>query len=77
VLDAGTGKSIGTIAAMSGDVGLAHLRLGPALAAAEDRQALEVAGSSARVVPHRPSWWLPSWGREEGQSAPVATDGSL
>jgi hypothetical protein len=70
VVVAGTGDSVGTVRAVQGDLALVHVRLAPALQAAESQQPeqqLVVGGSSVGVRPWRPSWWPPEWGTEEQQ----------
>ncbi len=62
-----SGRSIGTIVAAEGDVGLAHLRLAPALAAAAGNSKLLAGTDGVQVVPVRPRWWPAEWGLEEGQ----------
>lgn len=67
VVQAG-GGSAGVLLATEGTLGLAHLKLGPALAAAAagGEGALHLAGDAgAWVRPVRPQWWPPEWGHEE------------
>ncbi|KAI8476257.1 MAG: hypothetical protein J3K34DRAFT_455826 [Monoraphidium minutum] len=70
------GGSAGMLLASEGHLGLAHLKLGPALAAAAAAgcgggAALHAAGDAAAGVrPVRPAWWPREWGHEE--EAPAA-----
>jgi hypothetical protein len=70
---AGGGGAAGVLLASEGDLGLAHLKLGPALAAAAagaGGAALHAAGDAAAGVrPARPAWWPVEWGHEEGGGA--------
>jgi len=68
------GGSAGVLLASEGTLGLAHLKLAPALAAAASSSGAPAAGGvlqvvgedGAWVVPVRPAWWPPEWGHEEG-----------
>ena len=70
----GGSGAVGTLLAAEGALGLAHLRLGPALMAAAGHGAELVlasgsgggGGGGVAVVPFRPAWWPPDWGHEEG-----------
>lgn len=64
----------GVLTGHAGDVGIAHIKLAPALAAAVaaagdgDGPRLQVQlpdGGVQAVVPERPGWWPAEWGREE------------
>jgi hypothetical protein len=52
-----------------GDIGMAYIKLAPALAAAAGQGAqLQVqleGGAVQQVVPQRPEWWPSEWGNEE------------
>lgn len=65
------GGSAGVLLAAEGALGLAHLKLAPALAAAAGGGArLHVAGDpGAGVRPVRPAWWPAEWGHEEEGAA--------
>ncbi len=58
-----------------GDIGIAYIKLAPALAAAQGTgpplQLQLDGGRVQQVVPQRPAWWPQDWGREEegGQAA--------
>jgi hypothetical protein len=70
VVLAGGGGSVGSVRAVEGDLALVHVRLGPALLAAESKQPeqrLVVGGSDVGVEPWRPRWWPAEWGSEEPQ----------
>lgn len=59
---------IGTLTGHVGDIGMAYIKLLPALAAAEGRSPplqLQLEGQQVSVVPLRPKWWPSDWGREE------------
>lgn len=63
--DRSAGKALGTVRALGNGVGLAHVRLGGALAAVDaGRTLMSESGVELRVW--RPDWWPESWGREEG-----------
>ena len=61
---AGAKKPAGKIIAVCGDVGLAHLRLAPALAVIAKGDTCTVEGTETKLVPIRPSWWPAEWGHE-------------
>ncbi|GBF96787.1 hypothetical protein Rsub_09643 [Raphidocelis subcapitata] len=78
----GSGGSAGTLLACEGSLGLAHLKLAPALAAAAAATghpggggaALGIAGQEgAWVRPVRPAWWPAEWGHEEDGAPPRPT----
>lgn len=66
IVQAGGGAA-GVLLAAEGTLGLAHLKLAPALAAAAGGGApLHFAGDAGgRVAPARPAWWPAEWGHEE------------
>lgn len=64
------GAPAGTLLAVEGALGLAHLKLAPALAAAAGGPGLRLGGGGG-VTPVRPVWWPPEWGHEE-EAAPAA-----
>ncbi len=61
----GEKKAVGKVHAVAERFGVAHVRLAPALAAAEAGSQLQAAGSDASVTPFRPDWWPEQWGKEE------------
>ncbi len=64
----GGGKAIGRLRVVAGGMGLAHLRLQPALDSAAGSRKLQLAHAPhVRVLPQRPSWWPSMWGKEDGQ----------
>ncbi len=67
LVDGASGKEaeVGTVRAVLGDVGLAHLRLGAAAAAMHGRLRLLAAG--VPVMPHRPGWWPEAWVAEQDE----------
>lgn len=69
----GSRGSAGVLTGHVGDVGMAYIKLLPALAAAEGRSPplqLQLAGGlQLSVVPVRPQWWPADWGREEKASS--------
>lgn len=56
----------GKIRAVSGNLGLAHLRLKFGLAAAAGE--LDLVAGGTRVVPNRPAWWPSEWGKKESEA---------
>jgi hypothetical protein len=75
------GAAAGVLLAAEGRLGLAHLKLAPALAAAAGGPGalrLVLAGEpAAQVQPVRPEWWPAEWGYEEAAAAPPgAADGA-
>jgi hypothetical protein len=65
----------GTLTSHVGDLGMAYIKLLPALAAAEGRAPplqVQVEGQQVTVVPVRPQWWPADWGREERPSSTSA-----
>lgn len=59
---------VGTLTGHVGNMGMAYIKLLPALAAAEGRTPplqLQLEGHQVSVVPVRPHWWPTDWGREE------------
>jgi hypothetical protein len=65
------GKEVGRVRVVSGDQGLAVLRLGPALAASQGGPQLVAVGEGGAevgVAPWRPDWWPSAWGAEEGRA---------
>lgn len=66
-------SDIGMLTSHVGDLGMAHIKVAPALAAAEGQGAplqLQLGGGvEQQVVPQRPSWWPSEWGREEAAPA--------
>ncbi len=70
VVEEGSGKAVGSLLAAEGDVGLAYLKLSPALQAAQGGVPLCISSTGeghqgVRVVPVRPGWWPREWGKEE------------
>jgi hypothetical protein len=66
---------MGTLTAHVGNMGMAYIKLLPALAAAEGRTPplqLQLEGQQVAVVPQRPQWWPAEWGREERPSSTSA-----
>lgn len=63
IVDASSGKSIGTIRAVDNDIGLAHLRLKETLEAVSSGKTLRAEGG-VDIHPRRPSWWPTTWGLE-------------
>jgi microcystin degradation protein MlrC len=61
-----------------GDIGMAYIKLAPALAAAAGQGAqLQVqlgGGAVQQVLPQRPEWWPGEWGNEE--AGPQASSSS-
>lgn len=62
----GEKKPVGKVIAVAERFGVAHVRLAPALAAADAAEGALQAGSSS-VRPFRPDWWPEQWGKEEQQ----------
>lgn len=56
-------SEIGTLRAIDGGLGLAHVRLKLVLEALGRQQPLQA--GEANLVPHVPSWWPKAWGHEE------------
>lgn len=67
---------VGTLTGHVGDVGMAYIKLLPALAAADGSTPplqLQLGdGQQVTVVPQRPQWWPSDWGREERPSSTTA-----
>ena len=63
----GEKKAVGKVQAVAERFGVAHVRLAPALAAAEAGGQLQVADSNEGVTPFKPDWWPEQWGKEEQQ----------
>ena len=63
----GEKKPVGKVQAVAERFGVAHVRLAPALAAAEAGSQLQAADSDASATPFRPDWWPEKWGKEEQQ----------
>jgi len=65
-----TGERVGTVRGVAaGALGLASIKLKPALQAAEGAQALLCKDSRAQIQTFRPDWWPPEFGREEEEAA--------
>ncbi|KAK9838628.1 hypothetical protein WJX74_000189 [Apatococcus lobatus] len=62
----GEKKPVGKVIAMAERFGVAHVRLAPALAAADAAEGRLQSGDSS-IRPFRPDWWPEQWGKEEQQ----------
>lgn len=54
----------GTLTNHMGDLGMAYVRLSSALAP-DIKLTVVIGDREQQVVPQRPAWWPPEWGREE------------
>lgn len=67
--------AIGTLTGHVGDLGMAYIKLQPALAAAQGQappmqlDTSQLERQRIEVVPFRPAWWPQEWGREEQVAA--------
>jgi hypothetical protein len=65
-VEAEGGGPVGVLLAAEGPLGLAHLKLAPALAAAAGGAAApRLRAGDVGLRPVRPAWWPPEWGHEE------------